>query len=540
MKKNLQIFIIAIFTLMGGFLRFYNNTGNPPSLSIDEVAYGYSAYSILKTGRDENGAFLPLTFKSVGDYKSPLLIYSLVPSIAIFGLNEFAVRFPTALIGTFSIPLFFLLLSQLLKNQKIALTGTALLAISPWHIYYSRYAHDHLLATFLLIIGMVAFLKMLEGKKVWSIAAGLFLTLSLYAYHSEKIFIPLFILIMLILNFRKLKRATLTLFLLTCFVLGLPLLYLTLFGQAGARAGMVFLSQDIDFTRYVILDHLKEGFNETLMLFFFWVKRYLNYFQPNFLFFNGLNMTTSGSLGLGVLYLFELPWLILGIITLIKEKIPNKALIILWIFVGLIPASLANNEFSSSRNLNILPMLIVVVSLGALSFFRLINNISSTYFKKGLFVCYGIFITLMLIHAYLVFAVHFPIERGEAFMEGTKETVIYALSHQAEYQEIVFDPRRGVEAGNIISIPYMYILFYGKYDPEIFQKEIQNFDEEGAHFGKFTIRPIDWRIDRSKKGVLFIGSPWHIPPQDIKENEILQKIFLANGNLAFLIVSPKP
>jgi len=84
------------------------------------VAFGYNAYSVLKTGRDEYGRFLPLTFESVGDFKNPFPIYSMIPSIAIFGLNEFSVRFPTALISTLSIPLFYFLFKKLTRKENVA------------------------------------------------------------------------------------------------------------------------------------------------------------------------------------------------------------------------------------------------------------------------------------------------------------------------------------------------------------------------------------------------------------------------------------
>ncbi|MBU1031655.1 glycosyltransferase family 39 protein, partial [Patescibacteria group bacterium] len=133
------IFVILLaLTMLGGFLRFYKITENPISLSIDEVSFGYNAFSILKTGRDEYGKFFPLTFKSTGDYKNPVPIYLMVPSIALFGLNEFGIRFPTALIATLTIPIFFLLFMEISGSFKISLVATALLTISPWHIYYSR------------------------------------------------------------------------------------------------------------------------------------------------------------------------------------------------------------------------------------------------------------------------------------------------------------------------------------------------------------------------------------------------------------------
>jgi len=59
-KKILFIIIVA------GFLIRFININNYPPLLWDEASLGYNAYSILKTGRDEYGKFLPLIFKSFG------------------------------------------------------------------------------------------------------------------------------------------------------------------------------------------------------------------------------------------------------------------------------------------------------------------------------------------------------------------------------------------------------------------------------------------------------------------------------------------
>lgn len=541
MNKRTIIIILTLITLLGGVLRFWDITKNPISLSIDEVAFGINAYSILKTGRDEWGIFLPLIFKSVGDYKSPILIYSLVPSVAIFGLNEFAVRFTTALVGVLSIPLLYLLIISLTKKNTLSLVGAGFLAISPWHIYYSRFSSDLLMALFFLILGMWFFIKMLDGGKRWAVGAGLILALSMYTYHSEKVFIPFLVFATLILNRTYLikQRGGLLIFLSIFLSLVFLLVILVIFGEAGTRAGMVFIAQDIDYTRYVILDHLHRGINENILLFFFWAKRYLNYFQPNFLFFSGLNMTLPGTIGLGIMYLFEIPWLLLGIVELIKQKIPHKATIVLWVLIGILPASITNNEQSAGRALVIIPPLVLISALGAIRFFSWIKSLK-IHFRISLMVFYGVVIIVTFIHAFLIFAVHFTYERDEAFMAGTKETILYAIANQDKYQEIVFDPKRGVDAGDIVNIPYAYILFYSKYDPDLYHKELQSFTEKYSHFGKFTIRSINWRDDRKKMGVLFIGNPWNLPAQDVKESEVLKRIYLTNGREALLIVTPKP
>ncbi|MBI3282756.1 hypothetical protein HYZ70_01635, partial [Candidatus Curtissbacteria bacterium] len=94
---------LAVILILAAFLRFYQLGQNPPSLDWDETAHGYNAYSILKTGRDEYGYKLPLSFRSFDDYKPPIYTYLVVPSVAIFGLSDFAVRFPSAVLGVLAV-----------------------------------------------------------------------------------------------------------------------------------------------------------------------------------------------------------------------------------------------------------------------------------------------------------------------------------------------------------------------------------------------------------------------------------------------------
>ncbi len=543
MKKNLYTYILlALITLLGGFFRFYQITTNPPSLNIDEISFGYSAYSILKTGRDENGEFMPLIFKSTGDYKNPVPVYIMVPSVWFFGLNEFAVRFPTALLGTLSIPVFFFFLRYLFKKDLIALAGTFLFSISAWHIYFSRYAYDPLLASFFLLLGIWFFMKMLDGKTGFGILSAIFLVISMYSAFTERLFVPLFVFFCLIFNYRKVLsiKKSLAYFFLACFILVLPLIYLSLFGGASTRLGMIFLTQDVEYTRYTVLDHLFK-YDEPLMTFFFWAKRYIGYFQPGFLFFTGLNLTGIGMLGLGVLSIFEIPLLILGIIKLIKSKVSWKYVIIIWILVGIFPASLTNNETSEGRTLLALPALIVLLTFGLLYAVELLRKLNRRIFKLSLVTIFSAVFFINMIQAYLIFAVHFPKQKGEAFMEGTKESVLYAIEHQGEYSEIVYDAYRGIDAPYIVNVPHLYILFYAKYDPHKFQQEVANLSTGGdsAHFDKYTIRHIDWNLDNENKGKLFISSPWSIPPVENNHTKILKKIYLSNGQLALVIATPK-
>ena len=258
MKKNIISTILAVIliTLIGGFLRFYKITINPPSLTGDEISFGYAAYSVLKTGRDEYGKSFPLVFKSVGDFKNPLPAYLMVPSIKVFGLTDFAIRFPNALMGTIAIPIFFLFLLDIFKNKKFAFIGSFFLAISAWNIFYSRLAYETLTASLFVLLGIWFFIKMLDKKSlVWAISSAFFFTLTMYTAFAPRLFIPLFILGAVAISFPKLKKnwKKIAVFTLVCLILGSPLAYVTIFQGAATRLQNVFIGNDIEFSRYVLL-----------------------------------------------------------------------------------------------------------------------------------------------------------------------------------------------------------------------------------------------------------------------------------------------
>ena len=99
--KNLFLILIVVAAI---FLRFWNLSSNPPSLTWDEAAWGYNAYSLGIDGRDEFGKFLPLTYlESFGDFKPPLYAYLSVLPVKLFGLTEFSTRFASAFFGVLTV-----------------------------------------------------------------------------------------------------------------------------------------------------------------------------------------------------------------------------------------------------------------------------------------------------------------------------------------------------------------------------------------------------------------------------------------------------
>ena len=160
---NREIILLYLIIALSIFLRFWQLGQNPPSLTWDETAWGYNAYSLGIDGRDEFGRLLPIDYlESFGDFKPPVYAYLDVVPIKLFGLTEFSTRFPSAFFGVLTVLVTYFLTKRIFWNSKskemYALLSALFLAISPWHIMLSRAAFEANVATFFIIAGIWLFL----------------------------------------------------------------------------------------------------------------------------------------------------------------------------------------------------------------------------------------------------------------------------------------------------------------------------------------------------------------------------------------------
>src|ERR1700722_9638666 len=113
MNKKITFSLLLVILVFGLFLRLWQLGAVPISPDWDEVALGYDAYSIMHTGRDEFGAFMPVVLRSFDDYKPSLYAYLAIPTVAVFGLTTYAVRLPSVAMGIVGILAFYFLVREL-------------------------------------------------------------------------------------------------------------------------------------------------------------------------------------------------------------------------------------------------------------------------------------------------------------------------------------------------------------------------------------------------------------------------------------------
>ncbi|MGH7246301.1 MAG: ArnT family glycosyltransferase, partial [Candidatus Levyibacteriota bacterium] len=346
MKRYMYLFLLFI-VLVAGFFRFFDISNNPPGLYVDEVANGNDAYAILTTGKDMHGVPFPLAFQSLGDYKMPLYIYMTAASMAIFGKNELAVRFPSAIAGTLTVLVFYFFLFELLTlgshtiiskqtAQKIALLGAFLLAISPWHIHFSRGGFEVTLATFFFLAA--CWLALLFYKKqsiIYLTISFLLFGSSIYTYFSFKVLSPIIFLFLTIFfynKYRKLRAKIMFLFILLIFFL-LPAILFSF-----TNNGLQRFSDTSAFSEYPAKTIIKKAVVYPMVF----VKNYFSFFSFNFLFRYGDQNGRHQIPNTGLLFWWQLPLLLAGLFSLLHSK--QKAL--KYILLGLliivpIPAAFA-------------------------------------------------------------------------------------------------------------------------------------------------------------------------------------------------------
>jgi 4-amino-4-deoxy-L-arabinose transferase-like glycosyltransferase len=435
--KNNKL-LIAIL-LIASILRLWN-LGGSPHLRNDEASFGYEAYSILTTGKDLSGEFLPILFKSFGDWKTGLYIYSTVPFVAILGLNEWAVRLPAAIFGILGVYLLYLLVLNLFKNPKIALASAFSLSISPWHIAFSRGAWDAQVTITLILAGLLFLIKALnQGSKYLIVSAGFFGT-SLLMSHGAKPTIPLLLLSFLLAFRKKIVKFPFRTLLLSSFlfiILSSPIIFSFFNGKSTRVTSLLFTNKYQD-TSVVIIAHD-----------FF--KIWADHYNLPALFIKGDGNPQHTAADFGAFITLDIVLLFLGLRTLINLKGDSKEVktfILFLLILAPLSSALAGSVDFERYLMFFIPMNIII-GLG-------IDNFKKNLFWE-IFLLFYLFSFLLFLDAYLV---HTP-AKNEAWQYGYKEIVQFITPIQNNYQKIYIPQGDGQ--------PYIFFLFYQKYSPEKFQ-----------------------------------------------------------------------
>jgi len=525
MQKWKEFILLALLFFLAAFLRFYRLSEIPNGLYQDETAIGYNAYSIIQTGRDEYGKFMPLYFKSFGDWKLPVYIYLDTIPIKFFGLNEFAVRFPSALFGVLTVMTLYFFVKKLTEDKFLAFASSFLLAINPWHLHYSRATFEVSIALFLFLFGSLFLINSFGSRKFGSFFLGtLCFILALYSYNLTRLLSPiLFILILIFFGdkIKTIKKEERILTIIVSLVLMLPFL-LTFFQTAGfnsSKGTLIFSSAQViaplvEFKSYLIyLFPLlsKIFFNMPILQAWHYLQNTAGYLSVDFFFIQGSSHGNHGIGNVGQFYLIELPFILTAIFSILKNKIKWGFFLLLFSLMVILVASFTREVPHATRSFFLTAPFEILSAFGLIIILNQIKNIKNVNIKIIILGSLSIIILYNIIYYFTSYYVRFPILYAKAWRSEDKDLSSYIKNNESGFDKIIFDEKAG--------FIYSSLLFYTKYPPVLFQSVVkrEEDDSEGFskvnYFGKYEFRNIDWSKDYKEKNVMIISSVDNLPKE---------------------------
>ncbi len=517
--KNIKWLICIV--LIAALLRNWKLGEIPISLHGDEVGVGYNAFTLLSSGLDEYGRRLPVSFRAD---VTPLIFYSTIPAIAMFGPTDFAVRFPSMLIGIITVTVFYFLIFEIssisyikqllsLGNPgKIALTATLLLSIAPWHIQISRIAHDAGYGILLQMISVLIFLRSMRHHKPYLYYLSIIsFVLSMYAYHGPRLTSPL-LLALLIYFFRKQLPLNFQLKTFAIFILCSTPLVLDFFNKplSETRIGGINIINRASGENFDLLKI------PTKVLF-----NLIRQFDIQLLFINSQAVRYFNVFRVGLMYFTQLPTLFVTLLLVKKGRFIAPLLLI--ILISVLPGALTSGPPNAGRILMLFPILEILTVIGITKLIQLFKTNTKVIVIAFLAFIYSLQFGFFLEQYFNDSPKRFTIQ----WQSGMKDLAFHVLKEEANYSKIIISDE--------FKQAYIYILFYGRKPIELLlqQPHLTRHSFIGyKDFGKYEFRKINWLEDQQLTKTLIVGTK-----NDLPAKEVNSQIYNPIGQIVASVIS---
>jgi len=395
-------------------------------------------------------------------------------------LTAFAVRLPAALVGTLTVWSLQRVVSPWF-GRMAAWSAAWLLALSPWHLQFSRASFRTILLPLLVCLGLQAFQKGIGDRPRRLLLSGLLFGLALYSYSAGRVFVPILVGGVCLLFWPELRdrRRYALGFALVFGVILLALLPFWVSGEGLARAGSVRV----------------ESWSQGAL-------NYLSYFDPAFLFFEGDDNLRHSLRGFGQLHRMEMLTLLLGFTVVASERKRPHWVLMVWLLAYPLAAAVAVEPHHALRSFIGAPVFAILSGVG---FGALYEQIKRPAMRR---LAVGVFSLALLISAGLLLKAYFGDYRvygAPAWKYGFKEALQVA-------DEM---PTPCLVMSNELMAPHLFYLFYRQVDPEVFQAaplwSVSDVKIESYNLGTLYVLPVELALTQHPE-CAFITKPWERPP----------------------------
>lgn len=484
-SQLIWMLLLVVVLFAAGLFRLYQLGTLPAGMTWDEAAIGYNGYAIWETRRDEWLERLPISFRSFGDYKAPLAIYLSAVVTHVLDLTTFSVRLPFAIAGiatvigtmgvSFELTRKFAMRSSL-QPQWWALIAGMLTALSPWHVLFSRVGFESGIALcFLVWSAWIALYGLrqtsrIKIKTLSLIGSATLLSLTLYTYHSAKVFVPVALMVMTIYClWQKRRRRILASYIAIVIVLLMPLLYDSFLGEGLTRAGVtVFgMGYSIPMLVSVLLSNI------------------VAHVSPSFLVFGATDSLRHSTGVWGILLPTTALFVLAGVISLFWTEIKRvrgrkpqitqqlAGIATTWIVIGLLPAVIGQEVPHPNRALLAIPGFILMALIGI----DWIVLILSRFGRKITFA-FGVIIisvhSLLFLQFWQYYVSPYQLASSPEFIDGYQR--MFERVWQIHDGESQYQPVDQFLISSEYGQPYIYALFTRKITP---------LEYHGGYFSRF-------------------------------------------------------
>ncbi|TSC75707.1 MAG: hypothetical protein G01um101430_201 [Parcubacteria group bacterium Gr01-1014_30] len=389
MPKKTLIFLLIILAI-AAFFRLWRLDSLPPGLWPDETAYVNDAIETLETG--DFKVFYPENHGREG-----LFMWLLAGFFSLFGISVLSFKIVPALIGILTVLGIYLLAKELFRNEAISLLASFFLAISFWHVNFSRIGFRAILLPLVLTFAFYFFFRALRTKNSLDfILTGLIFGLGFYTYISFRLAVLVFGFVLLLWMFvakreNWLKRylGGTALLLMTTFIVALPI-------------GLYFLENPEHFVSRALGVSVFETEQP--------VKEFLKSFGKHLAMFNfvgdrNLRHNLSGfpqlSPSAGIFFLVGIIFAVFrGFAGSFKER-GIYLFLFVWLFALLLPGALTVEGVPHAlRTIGVIPAAYIFAGLGA----WLIYDWAKNKFRDIKVVAFGL-LALMLVSSFVMYFV---------------------------------------------------------------------------------------------------------------------------------------
>jgi len=363
--------LLLVILAAGGILRLISQGQSPPGMNVDEAANAWNAYCLQQTGMDQHGVRWPVFRARMfgeADNRSTLFLYYLLPFVAVSGMKLATVRVAAAVAGLVVIWLTYFVGSRLF-GRLTGIVAAALLALNPWHLQQSRWGHEAILSPLLVMAPLAAFLCAnlitLDGedrgpRPILAAVAGLVAGASCYGYQSIRIFLPAFLTLVVILDWRAWRQrlqARCGALALASLVIAFALFFVPLAWKQFTDPGMSGRARAMWVWNET--DTVAERFGKAL-------SRYPGHFGLDFLFVAGDGYAAlSPPAGHGLFPWYTLPLMLLGLTALWHSRSQSSAARLLFLWLVTYPVGDLVTRHPNPHALRSLPGLCALVLLAA-------------------------------------------------------------------------------------------------------------------------------------------------------------------------------